>query len=85
MTRGALSGATPSGLPKMDTWRSLSGLPREKHTCTHEHHIRTIAYPTRISTWIIGTQGLNIGAVCGKFADSVTGKDGHTFQKPLVC
>ncbi|KAL6332407.1 hypothetical protein AAG906_004983 [Vitis piasezkii] len=37
------------------------------------------------ATWITGTRGLNIGAVCGKFADSVTGKDGHTFQKPLVC
>ncbi|RVW14383.1 hypothetical protein CK203_090486 [Vitis vinifera] len=37
------------------------------------------------ATWIIGTQGLNIGAVCGNFADSVAGKDIHTFQKPLIC
>ncbi|RVW36645.1 hypothetical protein CK203_072894 [Vitis vinifera] len=27
-----------------------------------------------------GTRGLNIGAVCGKVADSVTNKDGHIFR-----
>ncbi|KAL6318487.1 hypothetical protein AAG906_000565 [Vitis piasezkii] len=40
---------------------------------------RGIITSQKAITWIIGTQDINIGAVCGKIADSVAGKDVHTF------